>query len=75
MRYQLIVRFNDDTADKPTADRYYEFLRRYKTIGIGNNDGTSVVRISSERELTEKVLAEFLGRGIPIISLVKQDKV
>ena len=51
-QYQLEVRFNDDTSDKPTSDRYYKFLSRYKASGSGNNEtGISTIIVSSKKEL------------------------
>lgn len=74
MLYQLLVRFNDDTAEVPTSNRYYEFLEKFGTAGLGNSDGTSTVFISSKRELTKEGLAKLLGEDIPIISLEKTEK-
>ena len=71
-RYELEVKFYDDTASQGQQHDFYEFLRIYDTIGIGHKKTeTSTVNISSNIKLTQEGLAKLLGENIPILSFKK----
>ena len=70
--YEAEVRFDDNTADELTSNRYYHTLDSLGAIGIDNKrTRTSTVFIRSREELTRERLAELFGEDIPILYLRK----
>lgn len=73
MRYEIIVDFDDSTADVVTSRTYYSVLEKYNAWGIGHEKTkTSSMFIKSEKPLDLEALANDLARDdIKILSVRK----
>jgi hypothetical protein len=71
MTYEVVVAFDDDTADAVTLDNYFRALRKYNARGIGNvKNQTSSMFMSSEEPLNLEELTKDLS-CIKILSVRK----
>lgn len=69
MKYEIRVDFDDCTFDLIKSRGYYQFLDRYKALGIGHErTRTSSILVSSEEPLNREQLAKDL-ENIKIISV------
>lgn len=66
--YEVEVKFDDDTADVPTSERYSEVIKQLGAIETDNGETkTSTLFIRSNEELTREGLEKLFGKDIPIL--------
>jgi len=71
MNYEILVDFDNETADVVTLKTYFQALEKYDATGIGHKKTkTSSIFISSKKPLNLEELSKDLG-NIKIFSVRK----
>lgn len=68
-RYEILVRFDDETADRAVHTAYFNLLTKYHASGIGHKNGTSTITATLDAEKGLEQLIEALkNAGIEFLA-------